>query len=86
VSHVREKIIVTETREEIGKMGDAPVLFLRPNLKDFGNVGTWWYLTPAVARGFLEILGFSTFSLTTHEALHVQGSSPAMHYTLVASR
>jgi hypothetical protein len=83
---VLEKIIVTEIRENIGQMKDAPVLFLRPNLGDLGNVGTWWYLTPAVVKCFLEILGFSKFSLTTHQAIHVQGGRPAMHYTLVASR
>ncbi|HEY7335596.1 MAG TPA: hypothetical protein VH639_11985 [Bryobacteraceae bacterium] len=84
---VREKIIVTETREDIGKeMSDAPVLFFRPNLEDLGNVGTWWYLTPAVVKQFLQILGFSKFSLTTHQAVYVQAGRPLMHYTLVASR
>lgn len=82
-----EKVIITEPLEDIGACGDAPVMFFRPNVADRGNVGTWWYLTPALLQRYLEILGFRSFSIVHHTATFVlDGNKQVPYFSLVASR
>jgi hypothetical protein len=82
----REKIIITDNFEDIGAQSEAPVMFLRATNHNPGNPGTWWYITPALLKQYLEILGFSKFALTFHHARSVQGDRDAKMYTLVAER
>src|SRR5438270_199230 len=82
----RETIIVTDTFENIGGYADAPVMFLRPNIQDNTNPGTWWYITPALLRNFFEILGFPKTEVSYHKATWVETGSAADFYTIVASR
>ena len=82
----KEKLIITEMHEEIGAYKEAPVMFLRPNINDVGNRGTWWYMTPTLLRRYLEILGFRTFEFTTHKARSVGDGADVNLFTLVATR
>ena len=82
----RETIIVTDTFENIGGYADAPVMFLRPNIQDHTNPGTWWYITPALLQNFFEILGFPKTEVSYHKATWVETGSAADFYTIVASR
>jgi hypothetical protein len=83
---VRDKLIITDNLEPVGRVGKMPVQWLRPNIMDDTNSGTWWYLTPAVLRQFLEILGFKQFTLDTHQAFSVEAGKLEKFYTLVANR
>ena len=85
-SLAKEKLMITEMHEEIGEYKEAPVMFLRPNVNDMGNRGTWWYMTPALLRRYLEILGFRTFEFTTHKARCAGDGADVNLFTLVASR
>jgi hypothetical protein len=83
----REKLIITDTREEIGAAcANMPVMFLRANSRDHGNHGTWWYLTPALLEEYLRVLGFRHFTLTFHRGRSVQANADAEFFTLVADR
>lgn len=83
----RERIIITDNREDIGASNEAhPLMFLRANKDDLGNAGTWWYITPALLQQYLGILGFTQFTLTFHQARSVKGNQDANMYTLVAER
>ena len=82
----RERMIITDTHENIGTLAEYPVMFLRVNVADPGNRGTWWYLTPALLKQYLAVLGFVRFSLSYHSALHVDGNRDAGLFTLVAER
>lgn len=85
-SITREKIIITDTLEEIGNVGELPVMFLRAIKDDLSNAGTWWYISPVLLQQFLGVLGFNKFTLTFHKAYSVQGKQDANMYTLVAER
>jgi methyltransferase family protein len=82
----REKVIITDTLENLDKIGEAPVMYLRANARDKGNPGTWWYLTPALLKQYLAVLGFSKSSLSFHKAYEVGRSQDAPFFTLVAER
>jgi hypothetical protein len=82
----REKIIITETHEEIGACANAPVMFLRANVNDQANHGTWWYLTPKLLETYLGVLGFKHFTLTFHRGRSLQANNDATFFTLVAER
>lgn len=63
-----------------------PLMFLRACKDDRTNPGTWWYISPALLKRYLEILGFSKSTLTYHKATSVQGNKEADMYTIVAER
>jgi len=83
---VREKLIITEMHENIGPNAESAVMFFRPNVAQPENMATWWYITPALLRQYLEILGFRTFEFTTHERRYLPDGGKANLFTLVASR
>ena len=82
----REKLIITEMHENIGPYGEGTVMFLRPNIKEPQNTGTWWYMTPALLERYLEILGFRKFDLSKHKGTYAATGKNADLFTLVASR
>jgi SAM-dependent methyltransferase len=82
----REKIIITEPSEEIGPLNGHPVMVLRPQVSDLHNIGTWWYLQPTVLQRFLEVLGFTRFTITHHGAMWVATGTRLPLFTLVAER
>lgn len=81
----KEKVIVTESYEDVGAAGESPVLFFRPSLVE-KNPGTYWYLTPKLLEMSLQILGFRDFRLSFHEALHAESERMVRLFTLVATR
>ena len=83
---VKEKLIVTDMHESIGSYGEGAVMFFRPNVAHSENMATRWYITPALLRQYLEILGFRKFDFTTHQSHHVPDNVNANLFTLVASR
>jgi hypothetical protein len=82
----RQKLIITETWEDVGTYDKHPVMLLRPNVGDPANVGTWWWMSPVLLERFLRILGFRTFTLTHHTALHALTQRETRLFTLVAER
>jgi hypothetical protein len=82
----RQTLIITDTFENIGPLTEYAVAFLRPNINDASNSGTWWWPTPKLLQSFLEILGFRRFELSRHTARHVVSSADVPMYTLVAHR
>lgn len=82
----REKLIITEQSENMGHLEGHPIMALRPQVSDAGNLGTWWYLPPPLLQRFLEILGFRQFALTHHQATFLTSRRRLPFFTLVASR
>ncbi len=82
----RERIIITESLEDVGDASQLPVMFLRPNIQDSANLGTWWYLTPVLLKQFLEILGFPNVTISYHSVRRVPEDSMCPFYTVVGSR
>jgi hypothetical protein len=82
----REKMIITDTREDIGTLEGYPVMFLRANVNDRNNPGTWWYITQSLLQQYLGVLGFTKFSVTYHQAQCVSGNQAAELFTIVAER
>jgi SAM-dependent methyltransferase len=82
----REKIIITEPWENVAVIEDVPAMFLRPNVYDNTNPGTWWYMTPTLLQRFVEILGFREVETFQHEGIWVADQRPVKLFTLVGSR
>jgi hypothetical protein len=61
-------------------------MFLRANVNDQANHGTWWYLTPKLLETYLGVLGFKHFTLTFHRGRSLQANNDATFFTLVAER
>jgi SAM-dependent methyltransferase len=79
-------LIVTEMHEDVGGLEVHPIMVLRASLVDRGNKGSWWAITPAVLRQFLQVLGFRRFEYATHAARMQGEAAPIELYTLVAHR
>jgi SAM-dependent methyltransferase len=85
--HVRETIIVTEPYEGVDLSLDrAPTMRFRPAINDYGNVGTWFYLCPALIRSALEVVGFTHFSVSACGAKYDVDGVIVPLFTVVASR
>lgn len=82
----RDTLIVTDTFEDVGPLTDYPAMFFRPNVRDKGNIGTWWWLTPKLIETFLKVLGFREFTHTRHVARHAISHADVPMYTVVARR
>ena len=82
----KDTLIITDTLENLGGLGEYPIMFLRANAKDLTNSGTWWAPTPGLLKQFLEVLGFTRFTQTTHTTRHVLDPNPVKLYTIVAQR
>jgi len=81
----REKVIVTDTYEDIHGAANSPVMFLRPTAND-KSPDTWWYLTPAFLQNLLGVLGFSKTRVSIHRARFARNQKDAKLYTVVAER
>ena len=69
------------------KLLGASMLFL-PDARTGESNAMWWYLTPAVVRRFLAVLGFEESRVTFHEQLYLGAGRPIWvdMYTVVARR
>ena len=82
-----EKVIITE-----GLHGDAdiygePKLLSRISKYDAKhNPVTWWAISPAFLRQFLEVLGFNHFSINLFPAYHKLSNVWQNEFCLVATR
>jgi SAM-dependent methyltransferase len=85
--HVRETVIVTEPYEGSDLSLDrAPIITYRPIGSDHSNVGTWFYLCPALIRAALEVVGFTRFSVSVCSATYDVDQVVVPLFTVVASR
>jgi hypothetical protein len=79
-------LVITDTLENLGALSKHPFMLLRASTNDSTNMGTWWSPTPSLLKGFLQVLGFKTFTYTTHQQRHVADKRDVTLYTLVAER
>jgi O-methyltransferase len=78
--HVKT-IVVTELLH--APLADSPVCQLLPSIENRMS-DTWWALSPRLIVQYLEVLGFSHFTVTTHEACYRGSDYPL--YTVVGNR
>ena len=75
-------VVVDQYDEPLDKL-QLPLLKLIPSLQ-FTTVDTWWHLSPALLRQFLEVLGFSRVRTSTHRQKYKDETMDL--FTLVAER
>lgn len=76
-------VIVDQYDAELHRLG-LPLLKLVPSAERFQVVDTWWHLSPALLKQFLQILGFSEFHLYMHRQKYMNEEMEL--FTLVARR
>lgn len=66
----------------------GPSMLFLPDARTGESNAMWWYLTPALVRRFLAVLGFEESSVTYHEQLYLGAGRPIWvdMYTIVARR
>ena len=86
----RERVIVADLLPRrhfwssfLGWFGRPRMTFL-PNQKNLGHAGTWWQLSPAVIREFLNVLGFEDTKVSYHRQ-RFQGETRLL-FTVVGKR
>ena len=84
---VREAIVITDLTCDMPTSFDGPpaALFL-PSKTDGGNVGTWWYLSPAALRQILTVVGFNRFELSVGSIFSNQEKRNAEIFNITAWR